>query len=78
MGRKPIKTRKQILDHLDKLMVRKGLDSEEPQKGALLFKFYMNFPANQRPSISALSDMYKMDRHHIARLIERYDADYKA
>lgn len=72
-GRKPIHTRQQILDHLDNLMVEKGLDNEEPPKGGLLFSWYMRFPSNQRPSVKGLADMYKMNANRMGLFIERWD-----
>lgn len=74
-GTKPIRTRQEIVAHLDKLMVKKGLDTQAVPKGGILFMWYMNFPSDQRPPISGLAEMYQMNRNSMRNLINRWEQD---
>lgn len=72
-GRPAIRTRKEIVDHFDRLMVEKGLDKEEPPKGGVLFMFYMQAPKDQRLPANRLAKQFKMSRSRMGTFIERWD-----
>lgn len=72
-GRPAIRTRQQIMAHLDTLMIKKKLDEQAVPKGGLLFSWYMNFPKDQRPGVVGLAEMYRIERNFMRRLIERWE-----
>lgn len=72
MGRKPILTRKQILDYFDKRMAEKGLENGV-RKGGDLFRWYMESPV--RPTTQELSEVFQLERNWMAKLRKRYEQD---
>ncbi len=77
-GQKPVKTRQDIMNQLDKLAVKKGLDQEDPPKDGKLFQFYMKLPERQRPTRMALAEQYKTTWAQMDKYVTRWDRDERS
>lgn len=78
MSRRQIRTREDIVAHLNARQELKGLYMMENIKAdGWLFAMLMGFPESVRPKIRPLAKIYDMDRMQMDRLIERWDRDEK-